>query len=142
MGNIRVPVKTFTRYNQTMQNVHHIERGSGPPMVLLHGFPLDCRVFNDQLPDLADKYRVITPDLPGFGQSRSDESFTIDSQAEAVHAHLKKINALPCVLAGLSMGGYIALAFAQKFPTDLKGLALIDTKAAGDTPEQREGRKK
>src|SRR5256885_17087919 len=110
MVNIRVPVKPFTRYNQTMQTVHHIERGSGPPLVLLHGFPLDSRVFNDQLPDLSDKYRVITPDLPGFGQSRSDKPFTIDSQADAVHAHLKQINALPCVLAGLSMGGYIALA--------------------------------
>src|SRR5204862_4816250 len=103
-------------YNPTMQsNLHHIERGSGPTVVLLHGFPLDSRVFESQLADLSDKYRVVIPDLPGFGQSRSDESFTIDSQAESVHAYLKQINALPCVLAGLSMGGYIALAFTQKF---------------------------
>ena len=113
-----------------------------PPIVLLHGFPLDARVWEVQRDALSDERRVITPDLRGFGRSESDKPFTMESIADDVHALLGDLGALPCLLGGLSMGGYAALAYAKKYPADLRGLLLIDTRAEADTPEGREGRQK
>jgi 3-oxoadipate enol-lactonase len=118
------------------------DRGKGTPIVLLHGFPLDSRIFSKQLDLLSVSHRVITPDLCGFGRSRSERQFSIASLADDVHHLLQKIDALPCVLGGLSMGGYVALAYVRKYPNDLKGLVLIDTRAEGDTPEGKTNRQK
>ncbi len=117
------------------------QRGEGLPVVLVHGFPLDSRMWANQLA-LSAGYRAIAPDLRGFGRSPSNEPFTIESLADDVHALLAKIDALPCALAGFSMGGYVALAFAKKYPTDLRGLVLVDTRAGGDTAEGKVGREK
>ncbi|MEA2736406.1 MAG: hypothetical protein QOE14_2857 [Humisphaera sp.] len=116
--------------------------GAGVPIVLLHGFPLDSRVWRAQRDALSDKQRVITPDLRGFGRSSSADAFTMESIADDIHALLKEIGALPAILGGLSMGGYAALAYAKKYPADLKGLLLIDTRAEADTAQGREGRQK
>jgi pimeloyl-ACP methyl ester carboxylesterase len=110
--------------------------------VLVHGFPLDNRIWEAQLSALSDKYRVIAPDLPGFGKSKSSKSFTMESLAEDLHAFLTQIKALPCALAGLSMGGYMIFAFERKYPTDLKAFILVDTKAEADTTEGKAGRNK
>lgn len=66
----------------------------------------------------------------------------MDSVANQIHSLLKKIHALPCILGGLSMGGYISLAFYQHCPSDIKGLILIDTRAPGDTPDGKHNRSK
>ena len=118
------------------------ERGTGVPLVLLHGFPLDSRIWREQVAALSDGFRVIAPDLRGFGQSTSEQPFTLESLADDVHALLADLDALPCVLGGLSMGGYVALGYAKKYPSDLLGLALIDTKAEADTAEGKAGREK
>jgi len=118
------------------------ESGKGPPLVLLHGFPLDARVWKTQRAALSDRFRVITPDLRGFGRSTSDQPFSLVDLADDVHELLGQIGALPCVLGGLSMGGYTALAYAKKYTADLRGLVLIDTKAEADTPEGKQGREK
>ena len=118
------------------------EQGTGMPLVLLHGFPLDSRIWREQLAALSDRFHVIAPDLRGFGQSKSSDTFTMESLADDVHALLADLQALPCILGGLSMGGYVALAYAKKYPTDLRGLVLIDTKAEGDTAEGKAGREK
>jgi 3-oxoadipate enol-lactonase len=122
--------------------MNYVDRGSGMPIVLVHGFPLDSRMWQSQIDDLSNSHRVIAPDLPGFGQSISSEPFTINSLADDLHALLNELSALPCLLAGLSMGGYVALAFAKKYLSDLRGLALIDTRAEADPPEGRENRNK
>jgi pimeloyl-ACP methyl ester carboxylesterase len=111
-------------------------------LVLLHGFPLDRRVWEAQVEELSRDARVITPDLRGFGQSKSNGPFTIEALADEVHALLADIGALPAVIGGLSMGGYVALAYAKKYPKDLRGLVLIDTKADADTTEGRAARDK
>lgn len=116
------------------------EAGSGMPLVLLHGFPLDSRVWSRQVEALSDRCRVIAPDLRGFGQSKNNDPFTVESLAADIHALLKRRGALPCVLAGLSMGGYVAMAFAHQHPRDLKGLILVDTRAEGDTAEGKQNR--
>src|SRR5882762_8437210 len=124
------------------QTISYAERGRGTPLILIHGFPLDNRIWESQLQSLSDKYRVIAPDLPGFGQSKSTKPFTMDSLADDLHNLLKQLNALPCALAGLSMGGYMTFAYLKKYPTDLKALILIDTKADADTPDGKTGRNK
>jgi pimeloyl-ACP methyl ester carboxylesterase len=120
--------------------LNYQEAGTGTPLVLLHGFPLDSRTWREQVAALSDRCRVIAPDLRGFGQSKSNDAFTMESLADDVHALLADLEALPCVLGGLSMGGYVALAYAKKYPADLRGLALIDTKAEADTPQGKEAR--
>lgn len=123
-------------------SMHYQDRGRGMPVVLIHGFPLDSRMWEAQAEALSDRYRIIAPDLRGFGLTRGGGSFTMDSLAEDVHALLKEVGALPSVVAGLSMGGYVTLAYAKKYPKDLKGLMLIDTRAEADSPEAKENRGK
>jgi pimeloyl-ACP methyl ester carboxylesterase len=118
------------------------ERGTGLPLVLLHGFPLDHRIWKAQIAELSKQYRVIAPDLRGFGQSKSNAPFSMISLAEDICALLRSIDAIPCVLGGLSMGGYVALAFAREYMNDLKGLMLIDTRAEADTADGKAGRAK
>jgi pimeloyl-ACP methyl ester carboxylesterase len=130
--------------------IHYAEQGSAaggrgaanPPLVLVHGFPLDSRMWEAQVAALAPVRRVVAPDLRGFGRSRSDAPFTLESLADDLHALLSAVGALPCVLAGLSMGGYVALAYVKKYPADLRGLILVDTKAEADTAEGKQGRDK
>jgi 3-oxoadipate enol-lactonase len=117
------------------QQLHILERGTGPALVLLHGFPLDCRVWDQQVAELSDEYRVIAPDLPGFGQSPSIGKFTMESLADVVHQALTELGALPCVLGGLSMGGYVSQAFVAKYVRNLRGLMLIDTRSNADTEQ-------
>ncbi|MGA3065785.1 MAG: alpha/beta fold hydrolase [Tepidisphaeraceae bacterium] len=122
------------------RDLYYIERGKGPPVVLLHGFPLDGRVWAGPLELLSSTRRVIVPDLPGFGKSPTRGSFTIESLAEDLHALLMRIGALPCVLAGLSMGGYVSQSFAAKFADDLRGLILVDTRSSADTDQGKQSR--
>jgi pimeloyl-ACP methyl ester carboxylesterase len=114
-------------------SLNYSECGKGPAVVLVHGFPLDNRVWDAQVDELSDEYRVIAPDLLGFGKSPSTGPFTIESLADALHEMLGQIGALPCVLGGLSMGGYVSQAYACKYSGDLRGLMLIDTRSTADT---------
>lgn len=121
--------------------LHYLERGKGQPaVVLLHGFPLDARMWEAQIEALSGTYRVIAPDLRGFGQSRSSDAVTMESLADDVHALAATLGICPYVLGGLSMGGYIALRYDRKYPTDLIGLMLIDTRSAADDAEGKRGR--
>jgi len=113
---------------------------AGTPLVLLHGFPFDARMWDDQLRSLSDVAHVIAPDLRGFGRSTSTDPFTMESQADDVHALLQSIGCLPCILAGMSMGGYIALAHIKKYAQDVRALVLIDSKAAADDAEGKRAR--
>jgi 3-oxoadipate enol-lactonase len=130
--------------SKAMAILHYTDSDPGSkkrPLVFVHGFPLDNGIWDGQL-ELADIARVITLDLRGFGKSKSTEPFTIEALADDVHDLLTKINALPCVLAGLSMGGYVSQAYAKKYPGDLSGLILIDTKPEADTEPGKEARNK
>jgi pimeloyl-ACP methyl ester carboxylesterase len=138
------PTTTPTTPSSLAAALSYTDRGGGGavPLVLLHGFPLDRRMWDGQIERLSEHRRVIAPDLRGFGQSRRSDPFTIESLADDVHVFLDQLVALPCVLAGLSMGGYVALAYAKKYPSDLRGLVLIDTKAEADTPDGKAAREK
>ena len=134
------------------------ELGSGPALVLLHGFPLDGTMWADVAEILSQQWRVIVPDLRGFGESpwpaeqapQSGDDVTGGKVSWSVAAMAADVEALlaamqingPIVLAGLSMGGYIAMQFALKYPARLRGLILADTRAVADNDEARAGRRK
>ena len=113
------------------------EVGSGPALVLLHAFPLDRTLWRDVVGRLAATgWRVITPDLPGFGESRETVA-SIDEMASGVALLLDALGVNSAVIGGCSMGGYVALAFAALFPERTAGLVLVDTKASADGDEAR-----
>lgn len=99
-------------------------------------------MWDAQVAGLSALHRVITPELRGFGRSKCEDAFTIENLADDLHALLVKLGVLPCALAGLSMGGYVALAYARKYPADLRALILVDTRAEADATPAREGRDK
>jgi 3-oxoadipate enol-lactonase len=118
------------------------ERGKGQPVVLLHGFPMDHSIWDHQVATLAARFRLITPDLRGFGHSAAKPGkITIENWADALAATLDTLKiGEPIVLGGLSMGGYIAFQFFQAYRSRLAGLILCDTRAAADPPQAVTGR--
>jgi pimeloyl-ACP methyl ester carboxylesterase len=117
--------------------------GNGAPLVLLHGYPLDHRLWNDVAPLLVDTFEVIIPDLRGFGGSSTVDSFyTVEDMASDVAALLDHLEIQKAAVVGHSMGGYVALAFARLFPERLSGLGLVSSQVLSDPPERKEGRYK
>jgi 3-oxoadipate enol-lactonase len=117
------------------------ETGSGTPVVFLHAFPLSATMWAEARERLAQQHRVITIDARGFGRSRPvDGPLTMDQIADDAAAVLDHLRMPQVVVAGCSMGGYGALAFARRHPAKLRGLVLIDTRAAPDSDEGRAGR--
>jgi pimeloyl-ACP methyl ester carboxylesterase len=114
-----------------------VDEGSGPAVVLVHGFPLDHSMWSAQIESLAPRFRVIVPDLRGFGQSDVTEgTVSMDRLADDVAALLDAIGVDgPVVLGGLSMGGYVAWEFWRRHGRRLRGLVLCDTRASADTAE-------
>jgi 3-oxoadipate enol-lactonase len=123
-------------------------RGAGIPIVLLHGFPLDRRMWDAQVEMLARSFRVIAPDLRGFGQSSLEPADVesgvgMDHHATDVLAMLDALGVTESVvLVGFSMGGYVAFQIALKHPERVRGLVLCDTRSVGDTEDAAAGRLK
>jgi len=123
--------------------IHFLEAGSGPALVLLHGFPLRADMWQKQIDGLAKGWRVIAPDFRGFKKLAPDPGpFTLERLADDVHQLAADLRLGTFVLGGLSMGGYVALAYVRKYASTLRGLILADTHAAADTPEQRANRER
>ncbi len=117
--------------------------GNGPAMILLHGFLESKAIWNDFTDVLQSKFLVIAVDLPGHGQSESlSEIHTMKQMAEAVKAVLLAENIEHAVIAGHSMGGYVALQFATEYENILKGLVLFHSHAGADSAEAKENRRR
>ena len=115
--------------------------GSGPPIVLIHGYPFNRTMWDGQVSALRDNYRVVTLDLRGHGESESSqEPSTMETLAQDVAALLDARGIAQAVVGGLSMGGYVTLAFQQLFPSRVKKLVLADTRAQADTEEGKKVR--
>jgi pimeloyl-ACP methyl ester carboxylesterase len=113
--------------------------GAGTPLVLLHAFPLDGRMWAPQVEALAGTYQVIVPDLRGFGAAR-DQAVTeagMDLLADDLARLLDDRGLDRVVLGGLSLGGYVALAFMRGHADRVSGLVLLDTKATADGDQAR-----
>jgi pimeloyl-ACP methyl ester carboxylesterase len=126
----------------------YVDRGAGLPLMLVHGFPLDHTMWTAQVGALAERARVIAPDLRGFGrtplgQVDPSRGVSMDEYADDL-AELLDALAIrePIVLVGFSMGGYVAWQFVRKHAERLRGLVPCDTRSAADTAEAREGRLK
>jgi pimeloyl-ACP methyl ester carboxylesterase len=137
------PDRASHRHRIPIENVELIVEelpGPGAPVVLLHGFPLDRRMWREQRAALAS-YRLYLPDLRGHGESDgSPPPYSMTSFAEDLRRELDHLALDRIVLGGLSMGGYIALAFAARYPERLRALVLLDTHPKADPPAVRRAR--
>jgi pimeloyl-ACP methyl ester carboxylesterase len=133
-----------------MLALHTLRRGAPGtmPLVLLHAFPVDHRMWRDVTDLLPGERTVYAPDLPGFGTSPSGADVaravgadpdvpSIDVMGDGVAATLRHAGVGRAVIAGLSMGGYVALSILERHPDLVAGLGLIDTKPTADDDEQR-----
>lgn len=133
-------------------HVHTLRRGrpGGLPLVLLHGFPLDHRMWLDVVDLLTGDPTVLAPDLPGFGTSPAGPDVaaavgggpdpSLDTVADAVAATLRAHGVQRAVVGGLSLGGYVAMALVERHPDLVGGLALVDTKSTADDDDARRNR--
>lgn len=123
--------------------VHYVDRGAGRPLLLVHGFPLDHSMWAGQVERLSRSWRVIAPDLRGFGLSAGTPGkVTMGQYADDLSELLNALSiSEPAVFCGLSMGGYIGWDFWRRHADQLAALILCDTRAAADSPEQARGRR-
>ncbi len=117
------------------------DQGTGLPFVFLHAFPLNRSMWAPQVAALSGQFRTIAVDLRGHGESDAPLwSFSLDQYADDVSALLDHLSIPQAVLVGLSMGGYVSLAFSRKYGNRLKALVLADTRAQADSQDGRTGR--
>lgn len=119
--------------------------GEELPVLLVHAFPLNSGMWEPQIAALGERYRLIAPDLRGFGRSDVPEDpadYSMDAYADDLRALLDHLGIEKIVLCGLSMGGYVAFSFLRRHGDMVRGLVLADTRAAADTPKGIAGRNK
>ena len=117
--------------------------GEGPAIVLIHGFPENGELWRNVW-QLFDGYTLLIPDLAGSGNSEFNnaDSLTMEYLADSIVAILQKENLQKAVIVGHSMGGYVGLAFAKKYPHMVAGLCLVHSVATADDEEKKENRRK
>jgi pimeloyl-ACP methyl ester carboxylesterase len=133
-------MKTITRGR--WQGTSYRDTGTGPAVMLVHGFPADGTLWDHQVPRLEKDFRLLIPDLPGSGSSPLAGPLSIEDMAEVIREVLDAAGVARPVVIGHSMGGYAALAFAERYPERLAGLGLYHSTAFADSPEKKEGRQR
>lgn len=129
----------------SMEKLYTQAQGQGPVLVLVHGFCEDMRIWAPILPQLQSKYKVVLADMAGFGKSPLTDGKdieSIDDIADRLAYTIKEQGIEKCCLLGHSMGGYVTLAFAEKYPDMLNGWGLFHSTAYADTDEKKENRLK
>lgn len=134
-------MQQFIDFNKT--KIHFDDRGSGQAVVLLHGFLESLEMWDHFSAELSDDFRVICIDLPGHGKSEVfNDGLTMEIMANWVKAVLDHLKVETCVMVGHSMGGYVTLEFAERYPERLRGFALFHSHASADTEEARVNRRR
>lgn len=116
------------------------DQGQGQAVLLIHAFPLNRTMWGPQLASLASQFRVIAPDVRGFGQSQPPSPWTMEQAADDINALLDLLDIEACAVAGVSMGGYISLAFWSKYPQRVRQLVLANTRARADSETEKAAR--
>ncbi|MDD3003683.1 alpha/beta hydrolase [Flavobacterium sp.] len=117
------------------------DSGKGTALVFLHGFLENSKMWDAFVPEFSKKYRVITVDLLGHGNTEPlGYIHSMEDNADIVHAVLSELKIRKAVLLGHSMGGYVALAFAELYPDSVKGLVLINSTSRADSDERKTNR--
>lgn len=121
--------------------ISYSDTGKGTAVILLHGFLENKTMWNIYVSELSKKNRIITIDLLGHGETESLGYIqTMEENADAVHEVLSKLRIRKAILVGHSMGGYVALAFAELYPEKMKGLILLNSTSKEDSPERKKNR--
>jgi pimeloyl-ACP methyl ester carboxylesterase len=130
--------KTLALKNGTMA---YRDEGDGKPIVLLHGFCGSHQYWDHVIPELSKDYRVIAPDLPGHGNSTvTNEQQSIEAMADTIKELLDRLALEDVAMFGHSLGGYITLAFAEKYSSRLNRFSLVHSTAFPDSEEAKKGR--
>jgi pimeloyl-ACP methyl ester carboxylesterase len=125
------------------QQIFFKDQGTGFPVVLLHGFCENHQIWDGFAEDLALNFRVLTPDLPGFGKSKIlPHSFSIDDIADHMLGWLQEMGIQNSILIGHSLGGYVTLAMAKKKINAFSGIGLFHSTAFADSDEKKANRNK
>lgn len=118
-------------------------KGIGNPLVLLHGFLESSNIWNPFIEELSKNRQVITIDLPGHGLTGNFDSIhSMELMADVVYHTLLHLNIDKVSLVGHSMGGYVSLAFCEKFPTMTKGIVLLNSTPEADSEEKKINRER
>lgn len=121
----------------------YTDHGKGPVVVLLHGFCESKSIWKEFSISLSENFRVICPDLPGFGESILDqEEISMEWFADELHKFLQLLQINEYVFVGHSLGGYVGLALAERYPEGLKGFCLFHSTAYADSAERKTNRDK
>ncbi len=129
----------FVNFNGT--KIAYQVQGKGQTLVLLHGLCEDSTIWDEFIKNLSD-YRIIRPDLSGFGESEILPEHSIALMADSIKAILDDLKVTECVMVGHSLGGYVTMAFAKKYPSVLTGLGLFHSHPFADTEDKKEERRK
>ena len=123
------------------KKISYCDEGRGPAIVLLHGFLENMSMWDYFSKKLSEEFRVITIDLPGFGGSECiHRVHLMEQMAAVVNEVLKYLEVDKCLMIGHSMGGYVTLAFADKFPGKLQGFGLFHSHALADSADAKRNR--
>ncbi|MEZ5425571.1 MAG: alpha/beta hydrolase [Pyrinomonadaceae bacterium] len=115
--------------------------GDGFPILLIHAFPLNRKMWKGQIGPLSQAgFQIVLPDLPGFGETVVNKNVSIPDMAEEIFGLIKFLKIEGCIVGGLSMGGYVSFALSKKHPRIFSGLLLCDTTFSADSTEKKEAR--
>lgn len=121
--------------------ISYSDTGKGTVVVLLHGFLENKTMWDVYVSELSKKNRIITIDLLGHGETESlGYVQTMEENADVIHDVLSKLRIRKAILVGHSMGGYVALAFAELYPEKMKGLVLLNSTSKEDSSERKKNR--
>lgn len=126
-----------------MDSINYLEQGTGPTVILIHGFPMNQQVWKDFAEKLSDAMKVVTIDLPGFGKSPGlAAGFTLEDVATIVRSWILMRKYRQPIIVGHSLGGYVTLALAEQDRDMLGGICLFHSTALSDSEEKKRSRDK
>ncbi|MDQ4076849.1 MAG: alpha/beta hydrolase [Chloroflexota bacterium] len=121
--------------------MHYEVHGTGQPLLFIHGFPHTSKLWEPLVEPMKDDYRLIIPDLRGFGESEVTKEVSMGLYADDLAALLDEVGERdPVTVVGLSMGGYIAFEFFRRYPERVHALVLADTRPQADDEAGRKNR--